>query len=169
MLYGPVVQWALGQRHYIAAQARLTGGWDRGGGNRGSIGVVLHVGTPGETMFELLGDSISVRTDHRWAGALIAFTGDSTCRVSGMLLDRGSSEMLAQRAGLSVHPRVTKQVQLLVDCDPSAQSGNERKAREYGIEVVAEREFWTELGVTLDTIDWAAITPAKQAWGAPKG
>jgi hypothetical protein len=73
-----------------------------------------------------------------------------------MLLDRASSELLARRAGLSVHARVTKQVTLLIDCDATGASGNERKAREYGIEVIAESEFWSELGVQLDVIDWGA-------------
>jgi HIRAN domain-containing protein len=155
LLYGPVVRWALEQGRYLVAHAKLTGGWNRGGGDRGIIGVKLHVGTPAETLIELLDDRMTIRSDHRWPGALVAFTGDNTCRISGMLLDRASSALLAQRAGMSVHPRVTKQVTLLVDCDITGASGNERKARGYGIEVVTEAEFWTELGIQLDVIDWA--------------
>jgi hypothetical protein len=158
LLYGPVIGWALGQDRYLVAHAKLTGGWNRGPSDRGSIGVKLHVGSPAETLIELLDARLTIRTDHRWQGALVAFTGDSSCRVSGMLLDRASSELLARRAGLSVHARVTKQVTLLVDCDATGASGNERKARGYGIEVIPESEFWSELGVQLDVIDW---TPAR--------
>jgi hypothetical protein len=155
LLYGPVVIWALQHNRFLVAHAKLTGGWNRGEGDRGSIGVKLHVGSPAETLIELLDDRLTIRSDHRWPRGLVAFTGDNTCRVGGMLLDRASSEALARRAGLSVHPRVTKQVTLLVDCDPSGASGNERKARGYGIEVVTETEFWTELGMQLDVIEWA--------------
>jgi NAD-dependent DNA ligase len=57
--------------------------------------------------------------------------------------------MLANRAGIQVHPRVTKKVTLLVDCDPTSRSGNERKAADYGIPVVSEREFWAALGLEV--------------------
>lgn len=161
LLYGPVVRWEIESRTVFAVRARLTGGWDRGGGDRGSIGVKLNLGSPVETWLGLVGDGVRVRTDHRWAGSLIAFTGDSTCRVQGMLLDRGASEALARSAGLSVHPRVTKKVGLLVDCDATGASGNERKAREYGIPVVSEREFWLELALPIDDSPWVAgSTPA---------
>ncbi len=156
LLYGPVIRWALGQGRPLVAHAKLTGGWSYGEAVRASIGVKLHVGSPAETLIELLGDRLAVRSDHRWPGALVAFTGDSRCHVDGMRLDRAASEMLAFRAGLSVHPRVTRKVQLLVDCDPTGISGNESRAREYGIDVVTETEFWTELGVRVDHIDWSA-------------
>jgi hypothetical protein len=154
LLYAPVVRWARDQGQYLVAHAKLTGGWDRGGGDRGYIGVKLHVASPAETLVELLDDALTIRSDHRWPGGLVAFTGENTCRIRGMLLDRSSSELLARRAGLAVHPRVTKQVTLLVDCDSSGASGNERKARAYGIEVVTESAFWTELGVQVDVIEW---------------
>jgi hypothetical protein len=48
LLYQPVVRWALGQDHYIAAHAYLTGGWDRGPRDKGTIGVLLHMGTPAD-------------------------------------------------------------------------------------------------------------------------
>jgi hypothetical protein len=37
--------------------------------------------------------------------------------------------------------------QLLVDCDADTTSRNQRKALEYGIAVVTERQFWEALGV----------------------
>ena len=51
-----------------------------------------------------------------------------------------------------VHPRVTKSVTLLVDCDDSGVSGNERKAIKYGIQVIREIEFWTALGLPVEVM-----------------
>lgn len=152
--YRPVVQWALERDHFIACEALLTGGWDRGGSDQGSFGIILHLGTPGECMVELLDDQIIVTPDHEWLGQVIAFTGDSRCIIAGMALDRSSCELIATKAGLSVHPRVTKNVQLLVDCDDRTESGNLRKAMEYGIPVIAERDFWTALGLAVEMADW---------------
>ncbi len=92
-------------------------------------------------------DDVHVRLDHPWPAHLIAFTGDSCYSLGGMQLDRPSCDALARRAGLSVHPRVTKHVQLLVDCDQTGASVNERKAVQYGIPAVSEADFWATLGV----------------------
>lgn len=147
--YQAVVRWADAHDRTVACNATVTGGWDRGGGDKGSFGVVLHLGSPAECILDMLGEEIAVRTDHPWAGHLIAFTGDSHCSHRGVLLDREASVMLANRAGIEVHPRVTKKVTLLVDCDPTSTSGNERKANDYGIPVVSELEFWTALGLEV--------------------
>lgn len=152
--YRPVVDWAAAQNHAIAAQARLTGGWDNGH-SQGSFGVVLHVGSPGETLLELLAEELSVRNDHPWPGLLVAFTGDSRFALKGVPIDRELATTLANRAGLHVYPRVTKKVQILVDCDPNRESGNELKALEYGIPVVDEKAFWEALGVPVEpAVDW---------------
>jgi hypothetical protein len=155
--YRPVVDWAMAREHLIVAHARLTGGWDRGGGDSGSFGVILHVGTPSETLLELLGDEVVVKTDHPWPDALIAFTGDSRYTLSGVALDRECSTMLAHRAGLHVNPRITKKVRLLVDCDPGTESGNELKAIQYGIQIISEADFWATLGID--------VQPAAAQWG----
>ena len=155
--YRPVVEWAMAREHLIVAHARLTGGWDRGGGDSGSFGVILHVGTPAETLLELLGDDLTVRTDHPWPDALIAFTGDSRFAISGIALDRECLAMLARRAGLHINPRITKKVQLLVDCDLRTESANELKAIQYGIQRIAEGDFWATLGID--------VQPAAAQWG----
>jgi hypothetical protein len=62
--YQTVADWMMGRGETIACQARLTGGWDNGRRDQGSIGVVLHLGSPGETLLALLGDELVVRTDH---------------------------------------------------------------------------------------------------------
>jgi hypothetical protein len=151
--YRPVVEWAAAQDHIIACDARLTGGWDNGRGDQGHTGAILHVGTPGETLIELREDEFALRTEHAWPGWMVAFTGDSRYAISGVPLDRECAALLARRAGLIVHPRVTKKVQLLVDCDPAGASGNELKAHEYGIPVITEGEFWVALGVPVEQLE----------------
>lgn len=51
--YRPVAERLARQGRIMAARATLTGGWDRGRGDRGSFGVVLGLGTPDELMDEL--------------------------------------------------------------------------------------------------------------------
>jgi len=91
-------------------------------------------------------------SDHPWVGQLIAFTGDSRYAINGDKLDREASEALARKAGMEVHPRVTKGVELLVDCDDSGESGNQKRAIEYGIPVIREVDFWTALGLPVEDI-----------------
>src|SRR5947207_4299759 len=69
--YQAVADWMVGRGEMIACQARLTGGWDNGRRDQGSIGVVLHLGSPGETLLALLGDELVVQTDHPWPGRMI--------------------------------------------------------------------------------------------------
>jgi hypothetical protein len=150
--YQPVIQYATSKRRKIACNAELTGGWYEGPNNQGSFGVKLRLGSPMECMIECSDDSddaVQVRQDHPWVGQLVAFTGTPRCTLRGMAIDRPAAEMLATRAGMNVHPRVTKNVQLLVDFDPSTTSGNERKALDYGVPVVLELEFWTAIGVPV--------------------
>lgn len=147
--YQATVRWAEAHGRKIACHARLTGGWQRGRRDTGSFGIVLQLGSPAECILDMLGEEVAIRTDHPWAGHLIAFTGDSRCSYKGVPLDREATLMLASRAGIEVHPRVTKKVTMLVDCDPVSVSGNERKALDYGIPVVQEREFWAALGLDV--------------------
>jgi len=146
----------------IVCHARLTGGWDNGSRDTGSIGVVLHLGSPGETLLDLAADTIVVRTDHQWPGWLIDFTGESRGAVGGIALDRESSAILARRAGLHVYPRMTKKVQVLVDCDPATESGNELKAVEYGVPVISEREFWAALRAPIEAAETWSKRPEWQ-------
>jgi NAD-dependent DNA ligase len=85
---------------------------------------------------------------------MIAFTGDSQFVLSGVEIDREWAIALARKAGMHVHPRVTKKVQLLVDCDAGGESGNELKALEYGIAVATESEFWAALGLPVERKQW---------------
>lgn len=145
--YGPIARWLAERGKILVASAYLTGGWDRGRGDRGSIGVVLHLGTPAECAAELISDETPMRTDHPWPNHSIAFTGDSHHSLGGVALDRKALQFLADKAGLTVLPRVTKKVQLLVLCDEGGQTGNAVKAKEYGIPSVSEAAFWQALGL----------------------
>jgi hypothetical protein len=95
-------------------------------------------------------DALALRADHPYVSWVVAFTGDSNCSVAGMPLDRPASELVARKAGMTILPRVTRKVQLLVDCDNQGTSGNQRRAVEYGIPVIAERQFWMTVGLSVD-------------------
>ncbi len=83
-------------------------------------------------------------------GKSVCFTGELTARAGGVLLSRGEAERLAAEAGVVVRPSVTKALDYLVVADPSTQSGKARKARQYGIPILAEPVFWASLGVQVE-------------------
>jgi len=162
--YQPVIEYAISKGRKIACNAELTGGRYEGPRDKGSFGVKLRLGSPMECMIECSDnsdDALQVRRDHPWVGQLVAFTGTPRCMFGGMEIDRPVAEMLATRAGMNVHPRVTKHVRLLVDFNPSTSSENERKALDYGVPVVPELEFWTAIGVP--------VTFPGGSRGAPQG
>lgn len=152
--YGPVVRGARNAGRVIACEARLIGGWDRGRGDRGSIGVILHLGSAAECLFEMVTRDVPLRLDHGCDGWLIAFTGDSGYGIGGVPIDRHVMVWAAATVGINVHPRVTKKVQLLVVCAGADLTGNALKAREYGIPTVAEGAFWEALGLPVEPIGW---------------
>jgi NAD-dependent DNA ligase len=142
----------------IVTDARLKGGWDRGAGDQGFIGVALKLGSPREVllqvldMADVLGKPPLVPTANPWAGKLIVFTGDSGFRLFGERLSRDVQEVLAIRAGSRTHPRVTKSVDLLVIGDIDRATAKLDKAEEYGLEMVAEAEYWRALGYALEPL-----------------
>jgi NAD-dependent DNA ligase len=132
------------------------GDWDQG---RSVTGVVLHLGTPGELMAELWSDAQPLRSDHQWVGKLVTFTGSGETNLSGVPLDRYAQQLLARRAGCEVLPRVTKKSQVVVASDLHEMTTNLLKAKEYGLPVVTEVEFWQSVGVAP-----AALTRAAGQW-----
>jgi hypothetical protein len=168
--YRPVFE-AVARMGYpaIGCHATLTGGWDRGGGDRGSIGVVLHLGTPRELLGELGVEVPGVEpspgrdiepeaplavvdpaTLHPLAGRSVCFTGESGCTIGGAPIGRATQEALAINAGLSVLPRVTKKLDILVVSPAVGTTGKVTKAVEYGIPCVEEATFWRAVGVRID-------------------
>jgi DNA polymerase-3 subunit epsilon len=85
-----------------------------------------------------------------FAGKTVCFTGDSNCVVAGERLSHEEQEAMAQSAGLMTAPRVTKKVDILVVADPDTASSKAKKAREYGVRIIAERAFWPKLGIAVD-------------------
>jgi hypothetical protein len=148
ILYGPVFRMLTGNA--IFAPARLKGGWRRGADDQGSLGVVLNLGSPGELAAELWIDRLPPIRGHRWDGKLVAFTGESRFALGPVRLDHPGQQFLAQRAGCSTWPRVTKRVQVCVTSDPETETGNLRKAEDYGCELVPEWDFWPAIGLQLE-------------------
>lgn len=87
--------------------------------------------------------------DRPLAGKAVCFTGALTCHYEGELVTRDLAHELAERAGMVVAPRVTKKLDMLVVADPDSLSGKTRKAREYGVRIVAETAFWSMIGVEV--------------------
>lgn len=82
-------------------------------------------------------------------GQTVCFTGALTCRHDGEVMTREKATKLATAAGLTVLPRVTKKLDLLVMADPDSMSGKAKQAREYGVRLIAETAFWEMIGVEV--------------------
>ncbi len=104
---------------------------------------------PGEVASSDLGLGVADRRAE-FVGKSVCFTGSSVCSIDGVPLERETQQELAAAAGLVAVEGVTKKLDLLVLADPTSASGKARKAREYGIRMVAERAFWAALGVRVD-------------------
>ena len=150
--YRPVMEWCRDEGFLPIVRADVRGGGQQGDGSWMEFGIKLYVASPDRLLGRPEPPQPVPSRDHPWLGQLIAFTGDSCCAINGEKLDRVMSEVYARAAGMQVHERVTKKVQLLVDCDEQTVSGNQRKALEYGIPVVSEQEFWTTLGLTAERV-----------------
>lgn len=67
--------------------------------------------------------------------------GSSVCFTGEMELSRNELSERCTRAGLHVKTGVTKDLDILVVADANSMSGKARKARNYGVRMVAERVF----------------------------
>ena len=54
---------------------------------------------------------------------------------------KATAAKLSEAAGLHVRGTVTKKLDILVTTDPLSSSGKAKKARDYGIRILAERAF----------------------------
>jgi len=84
------------------------------------------------------------------AGRSVCFTGSLQGRRAGEAISRGEAEALARAHGMDVRPRVTRELDYLVAADPDTMSGKAKKARSYGIPILAEARFWQLLGIQVD-------------------
>ncbi|MGH7365645.1 MAG: exonuclease domain-containing protein [Candidatus Rokuibacteriota bacterium] len=83
-------------------------------------------------------------------GQSVCFTGELLGALKGERITRDIAEKLASAAGLEVRASVTKKLELLVVADPDTQSIKAKKAREYGVRIIAEAAFWRALGVPVE-------------------
>jgi hypothetical protein len=148
--YRPVMEWCRAEGFLPVVRADVRGGGQRNDGSWMDFGITLYVASPDKLLGRAEPPMPVPSRDHPWVGQMVAFTGDSCYAINGQKIDRAMSEAFARAAGMEVHERVTKKVQLLVDCDDQTVSGNQRRAIEYGLPVVNEQEFWTALGLVVE-------------------
>jgi DNA polymerase-3 subunit epsilon len=84
------------------------------------------------------------------AGKSVCFTGTLGGRIGGVVVTREVAEELARKAGMEVHPRVTKRLDLLVVADPNTMSSKARKAHDYGTRIMAEEVFWRAIAAPVE-------------------
>lgn len=83
-------------------------------------------------------------------GKSVCFTGEMLGRLRGERITREIAEKLSAEAGLQVRVSVTEKLDLLVVADPDTQSIKARKARQYGVRIMAEAAFWKALKVPVE-------------------
>ncbi|MGH7390355.1 MAG: exonuclease domain-containing protein [Candidatus Rokuibacteriota bacterium] len=83
-------------------------------------------------------------------GKSVCFTGELLGRLRGGRITREVAEKLAVEAGLDVRASVTKKLDILVVADADTQSIKARKARQYGVQIIAEPAFWKVLQVRAE-------------------
>lgn len=84
------------------------------------------------------------------SGKTVCFTGELRCKIDGDDIGKSQAEAIAEKYGLTPKPSVTKNLDILVVADPNTQSGKAKKARQYGIRIMAERAFWHKLGIAAE-------------------
>jgi hypothetical protein len=88
------------------------------------LGLVLHLGSPGECVADLVTENRTPTPDHRWVGKTVAVTGQLATTIWGTPLDRFAQQMLVRWAGCDLLPRLTKKTAVLVVADPAEVTGN---------------------------------------------
>ena len=85
-----------------------------------------------------------------YEGKLICFTGQLLSKIKGELITRELAHAMVMERGLIVKSGVVKNLDYLVVADPSTQSTKAKKARDYGVRIIADTDFWSEIGVTVE-------------------
>lgn len=83
-------------------------------------------------------------------GKTVCFTGELVGRIGGEAIARERAHELATQAGLVVKSNISKALDMLVVADPHSQSGKAKKARQYGVRIVAEPTFWKLIQASVD-------------------
>ena len=82
-------------------------------------------------------------------GKTVCFTGTLNCTINGKIATRKTIHA-ASASRMIVQKGVTKKLDILVAADPNSMSGKARKAREYGVRIIAEPVFWNMVGVNIE-------------------
>lgn len=96
------------------------------------------------------GSVIDLAERSSFTGKRVCFTGELRCTLAREPITRDRAEELARESGMVVLPNVTRRLDMLVVADPRTQSTKAKKAREYGIEIVAETVFWQMIAAPVD-------------------
>lgn len=120
------------------------------GTDRSVLRGLIEAATPAARRYaNTLGASATATADDL-RGKSVCFTGACRCTINGQPITRSEAELYAVAAGMVVAANVTKRLDVLVVADPETQSGKAQKARRYGTRIVAERAFWSAIGVKVD-------------------
>ena len=87
--------------------------------------------------------------ESNYGGESVCFTGQLSSSLNGQLIDKELAHSLAIEKGLIVKKQVSKKLDLLVVADPNSQSIKARKARDYGVKIIAEIVFWRNIGIQV--------------------
>jgi len=91
----------------------------------------------------------TTRSNESLDGLTICFTGQLLCTYEDQGLTRSVAMTLCENQGLIPAKSVTKKLDILIVADPHTMSSKAKKARDYGIRIIAERELWHILGVPV--------------------
>lgn len=110
------------------------------------------LGISGQVVEGLLADSSRSLEflEEDFSGKTVCFTGASRCSIDGDKISKDIAEGLAENAGMTPVPRVTKKLDVLVVSDPDTASGKAKKARAYGTRIITERAFWHKIGIAVE-------------------
>ncbi|MCP4594332.1 MAG: DNA polymerase III subunit epsilon [bacterium] len=75
-------------------------------------------------------------------GKTICFTGELAAQIDGRPATREDAIRAAEGRGMVVKTGVTKALDYLLAADPDTMSGKAKKARQYGVRIIAEPVFW---------------------------
>jgi len=124
--------------------------------------VAMLLGIPESNLDEILNQAsqhlqdVRARKPHPQAlistnlfGKTVCFTGEFQFSLDGQFITRDIATALAESNGLIPVRSVTKKLNLLVAADPLSLSGKANKARDYGIDIWSEKQFWQCLGILV--------------------
>lgn len=128
-------------------------------------GVRLNLETPGEIVAELYTDDYPISSAHEWRGQLVSFAGAGRVRLRGVPLDRPAQVKLARMAGIAVDHHLNERTRLVIAGDPREPTPLIERAKDHGIDVIPEVDFWPAVGVTTVALGnrsrWAQLAGAR--------